>query len=123
MRWVIGGIAVLIVAVVVYQKFGDDGFGFCGRGIGIEQILIADDEHSFRQARDFFIGALDSFDDHGAGCAAEDLSFAEAVNVRVILVEAGRFVFRNAKLIFKWRIAWLDGSFQDVVLMAGGGDC
>ena len=115
---VVGG-----VAVVVHEEFGHDGLGFRGRGVGIQQVLIADDQNAFGQAGDFFIGAFDAFDDHRAGRAAENLWLAEAVNVRVIPVEAGRLVLRNAKFILEGRVAGLDGSFQDVVLVTDGWDC
>ncbi len=65
---VVGG-----VAVVVHQEFGHDGFGFRWRRVGIQQILIADDQDAFGQSGYFFIGALDSFDDHCSGGAAQDL--------------------------------------------------
>ena len=91
--------------------------------MGIYQVLIADHDDAFGETGDFFIGAFDSFDDHCAGRAAEDLWLAEAVNVRVIPVEAGRFVFGDAKFVFEGAVAWLDGSFQNVVLMAERRNC
>ena len=105
------------VSVRIKQRFGHDGFGFGGWCVGIEKVLIANDQDTFRQAGYLFIGALDSFDDHRPGRAAEDLLLAEAVNVRVIPIETWRLVFRNAKFVLKWRVARLDGSLQDVVLV------
>src|ERR1700723_340983 len=99
------------VAVVINEEFGDDGFGFRGRGVGIQQVLIADYQDALGEAGDLFIGALDAFDDHGAGRAAENLWLAEAVDVRVIPVEAGRLVFWDAKFVLEGWIAGLDGSF------------
>ena len=105
------------------RNLGTTGSDFAGRRVGIQQVLIADDQNAFGQAGDFLIRALDSFDDHRAGRAAENLRLAEAVNVRVIPVEAGRLVLWNAESILEGRVAGLDGSFQDVVLMADGWDC
>ena len=85
------------VAVAIDQHLGHDRLGFRGRRIGIDQILIANDQHALRQSRYFFIGALDSFDDQRAGRSAQHLRFAEAVNMRVIPVKPRRLICRDAE--------------------------
>ncbi len=72
------------------------------------------------KAGDLFVGAFDAFDDQRTGEAAQNLWRAETVDVRVIPVEPGRLVLRDVKTILERRIAGLDGSFQDVILVT---DC
>ena len=46
----------------------------------------------------------------------------ETVDVRVIPVEAGGLISRNADAVFEGSVAWVDRGFQDVILMADGRD-
>ena len=106
------------VSVAIDEHLGHNGLRFRGRRIRVQQILIANDQHSFRQSRHFLIGALDSFDDERARRSTQNLHFTESVNVGMVPIQSGRLVGRNAKAILERRIARADGRLQDVVLMA-----
>ena len=100
------------IAVAIDEHLGHDGLRFGGRRIRIQQILIANNQHSFRQSRHFFIGALDSFDDERARRSAQNLRFAESVNVRMVPIQSRRLVCGNAKAILERRIAGLIDVFS-----------
>ena len=73
----------------------------------MEQILVANDEHTLGQPCRRFLGAFNPFHDQGTGSAAENGDLAETVDMRVIPVEAGRLIRRDAEPILEWRVAGL----------------
>ncbi len=105
------------VAVTVELALGHDRLELRRRRVRVDEILVADHEHALGQAGELWIGALDAFDDDGAGSSAEHLRLAEAVQMRVIPIEAGRRVVRNPQAIVEWRVVGLDRGLQHVVLV------
>lgn len=89
--------------------------GLC---IRIHQVLVANDDHPFRQTRDHRIASFQSFDNERTGCAAGHLLRAEAMNVRVIPIQARRLVLRNTKTVFENRVGGLYRRMQNVVFVA-----
>ena len=63
------------------KHLGHHGLGFGGRRVGMQQVLIADDRGRARAIRPGLPGALDAFDDEGAGSSAEHLRLAEPVDM------------------------------------------
>src|SRR5580704_10531490 len=82
------------------------------------QFLVADDEDAFWETRQLLVRALDAFDYQGSRGSSEHLRIREAVDMRVIPVQAGRLVGRNSKIVLKWRISGLNCSMENVVLVA-----
>ena len=78
------------------------------RGVWIQEIAIADDDYAFGQSGYLFNSTLDSLDDDGAGCASENLSFGEAMNMRVVPIQSRWLIGGNANTILKWRVVRLD---------------
>src|SRR6267154_1545755 len=88
--------------------------------MGVNQILVADNKHPLRQTGRSLLGALDSFNDQCAGGSAEELFFAESVDMRVIPVETRWLVLRNLKAILEGCIPWLHRGLHHIILMADG---
>src|ERR1700743_1273347 len=88
----------------------------------MSQILVTDDENAFRQAEKVGVGALDSLHYQRTRGAANYLWAAEAVDVRVIPVQAWWLVFRDSHSVFERRSARLAGSVQDIVLVTNRRD-
>jgi len=110
---VVGG-----VAVAINKKFGDDGLGLRRGSIGVEEILVANNKDALGQAGEFRVGAFNAFDDERSRSSTQDLRGAEAVDVRMVPIQARGLVIGDAKTIFEGSIAGLNRGFQDVVLMA-----
>ena len=89
----------------------------------MNQVLVTNDEYTFRQACHFGSGALQAFDDQRAGSSAQQLLLTETMNMRVIPVKAGRLVVRDAEAIFERSVARLHGGPQDVIFTAGWRNC
>jgi hypothetical protein len=111
---VIGGITVPI-----NEELREDGFRLGRRGVGIQEILVANDEDALGKAGELSIDALDAFDDKSARLAAKELLLTESMDMRVIPIESRRLVDRNAEAVLEGRIAGLDEGLEDIVLMAG----
>src|ERR1700733_5724926 len=76
---VVGGISVAFK-----EHLRNRWLRFRRRRIGMDQVLIANDQCAFRQSRYGCIGPLDSLHDHCAGGSAEHLDLRVSMDVRVI---------------------------------------
>ena len=88
------------------------------RGIRVDQVLVPHDQHSFRQAGEQRIGALDALHDQRSRSPAKHLRIAESMNMRVIPIQARRRVRRNLEAILEGRVARRDHRFEHVILVA-----
>ncbi len=88
--------------------------------VRMHQILIADDQHAFRETRQLGICTLDTLDDQRAGGASQHLPAAEAMDMRVIPVQPGRLIRRYAEAVLEGSIRRLNRGFQHIILMANG---
>ena len=116
------GAVISRISVPVDQELRHYRFRLSWGRIGIDKVLIANDEDALRQAGCGLLGAFDSFYDQSTGGSSEQLLFTESVDMRVIPVEARRLVRGYAKAILKGRIPRLHRRLQDIILMAYRGN-
>ena len=84
----------------------------------IHRLVIAHEDDVLRQTGDDGIDVLDAFDNERACGAALNGSGRDAVDMRVIPVKAGRFVFREMDFVAKG-LTGVNNSPDDFVLVAG----
>ena len=83
----------------------------------IQQIFVADHNYSLGQSGHLFVLLFDALDYERSRSAAHYLRAREAVEMRMIPIQPGRLVLRNAYAVFEAAAPASNRSVQHVILM------